>query len=327
MEKMRTILAFVLSICSGMTFDGGYISANGGYVSHNVFRPYVSHFHYYCRDHLGNNRVVVGEDGEIEQVTHYYPYGALFGGVNTEPGLQPYKFGGKEFQHTHGLDLYDYHARQYDPATGLFTTMDPLCEKYYHISPYAYCMGNPVNAVDPDGRSPWTKLLKATVKVGKQVAKKGGKALWEGATYANAVSDLMDDYNTLTDNEESVGNRIWAGVSLASEILPVSVGDVKDAGKLLRKVDFDDALMGKGTSNFIKSPKSMNQLKKDVERGRAPRNIDRFDSGKLTNEQDHVHFKKPKSALNKDGSWKHGEPFEIDNKTKEYLQENGWKID
>ncbi len=55
-------------------------------------------------------------------------------------------------QHTHGLDLYDFHARQYDPATGLFTSMDPLCEKYYHISPYAYCAGNPVNAVGPDGK-------------------------------------------------------------------------------------------------------------------------------------------------------------------------------
>lgn len=91
-------------------------------------------------------------DSEIEYVTHYYPYGGLYGDVNTEPGLQPYKYGGKEFQHTHGLDLYDFHARQYDPATGLFTSMDPLCEKYYHISPYAYCAGNPVNAVDPDGK-------------------------------------------------------------------------------------------------------------------------------------------------------------------------------
>ena len=88
-------------------FDGGYISANGGYVSHNVFRPYVSHFHYYCRDHLGNNRVVVGEDGEIEQVTHYYPYGGLFGYVNTEPGLQPSLCGGegenKEFRNALNL--------------------------------------------------------------------------------------------------------------------------------------------------------------------------------------------------------------------------------
>ena len=30
--------------------------------------------------------------------------------------------------------------------------MDPLSEKYYHISPYAYCAGNPVNLVDPDER-------------------------------------------------------------------------------------------------------------------------------------------------------------------------------
>lgn len=29
--------------------------------------------------------------------------------------------------------------------------MDPLCEKYYSISPYAYCAGNPVLLVDPNG--------------------------------------------------------------------------------------------------------------------------------------------------------------------------------
>jgi hypothetical protein len=34
-------------------------------------------------------------------------------------------------------------------------SVDPLCEKYYWISPYAYCMNNPVNAIDPDGRSTW----------------------------------------------------------------------------------------------------------------------------------------------------------------------------
>lgn len=51
-----------------------------------------------------------------------------------------------------GLDLYDYGARWMDAALGRFTTMDPLCEKYYSISPYAYCGGNPVNMVDPDGR-------------------------------------------------------------------------------------------------------------------------------------------------------------------------------
>ena len=31
-------------------------------------------------------------------------------------------------------------------------SMDPLAEKYYSISPYAYCANNPVKYIDPDGR-------------------------------------------------------------------------------------------------------------------------------------------------------------------------------
>ena len=53
----------------------------------------------------------------------------------------------------HGLNLYDYGARLYDPLVGQFTSMDPLCEKYYSVSPYAYCAGNPVNRIDVDGDS------------------------------------------------------------------------------------------------------------------------------------------------------------------------------
>lgn len=52
----------------------------------------------------------------------------------------------------HGLDEYDSEARWYYPAIMRTTTMDPLCEKYYSTSPYAWCGNNPVNLVDPDGR-------------------------------------------------------------------------------------------------------------------------------------------------------------------------------
>lgn len=31
-------------------------------------------------------------------------------------------------------------------------SVDPLCEKYYWISPYAFCLNNPVRFIDPDGR-------------------------------------------------------------------------------------------------------------------------------------------------------------------------------
>lgn len=56
----------------------------------------------------------------------------------------------------HGLDEYDSQARWYYPAIMRTTTMDPLCEKYYDISPYAWCGNNPVNYVDPDGRDIYT---------------------------------------------------------------------------------------------------------------------------------------------------------------------------
>jgi len=38
-------------------------------------------------------------------------------------------------------------------------SIDPNCEKYYWISPYAYCLNNPVRYVDPDGRDVWDFLM------------------------------------------------------------------------------------------------------------------------------------------------------------------------
>lgn len=108
-------------------------------------------YHYFLTDHLGNNRVVMKQNGVVEQVNEYYPFGGLQG-KNSNDGVQPNKFGGKELDRMYGLDLYDFVARPYDPGWGGFITMDPLCEKYPWVSPYAYCMNNPMNAIDPDGR-------------------------------------------------------------------------------------------------------------------------------------------------------------------------------
>lgn len=33
-----------------------------------------------------------------------------------------------------------------------YSSVDPLAEKYYSISPYAYCLGNPITLIDPDGK-------------------------------------------------------------------------------------------------------------------------------------------------------------------------------
>nr|WP_320036967.1 RHS repeat-associated core domain-containing protein [uncultured Bacteroides sp.] len=124
---------------SRILVDGGYITMSGT----------IPTYHYYIQDHLGNNRVVFNQSGTIEQTNHYYPFGMTFG-EGTENSDNRYKYNGKELDRMHGLDLYDYGARHYDAAIGRWGVIDPLAEKYYSVSPYAYCANNPIRFVDPD---------------------------------------------------------------------------------------------------------------------------------------------------------------------------------
>ena len=166
-------------------FDGGYIDVS--YVKRNAQRPrrtpgmtdeeyfailerwraYIAErttlgYRFYNKGHLGNIREVIDEDGVVCQKTDYYPFGTPFSSETyaINAAYQPFKYNGKEFDMMHGLNTYDYGARQYHPLLPLWDRVDPLAEKYYSTSPYAYCLGNPVNYVDPDGKSTWVKREK-----------------------------------------------------------------------------------------------------------------------------------------------------------------------
>lgn len=67
--------------------------------------------------HLGNNDEVVDAKGVVQQVTNYYPFGAPYADATASKGadVQPYKYNGKELDRMHGLNTYDYGARQHDP--------------------------------------------------------------------------------------------------------------------------------------------------------------------------------------------------------------------
>ncbi len=157
-QKLRTsykasasATAVPTDYCGNMIYENGVLKqvlVDGGYMT-VTGTPF---YFYYLKDHLGNNRVVVSPAGTATQINHYYPFGGLFGESTGNTG-QRYKYNGKEFDRTHGLDWYDYGARHMSPDVGRFTTIDPMAEKYYNISPYAYCGNNPVNSIDPDGKS------------------------------------------------------------------------------------------------------------------------------------------------------------------------------
>lgn len=149
---------------SGLSLDGSdYVPESYNYV-------------YNYTDHLGNIRVSYSKDpsdGNIKIIeeNHYYPFGLKHSNYNSntnqfskENGLlkiKPippflrsdfnYKFNGKELQDELGLNLYDYGARNYDPATGRWINIDPYAFLYFSTSSYAFIHNSPLIKVDPDG--------------------------------------------------------------------------------------------------------------------------------------------------------------------------------
>ena len=133
--------------CGSVIFENGTpktVLTEAGFVSLNDNK-----YHYYLQDYQGNNRVVADQNGNVEEVNHYYPFGGVFANTSS---IQPYKYNGKELDQKNGLNWYDYGARQYDAAIGRWHVVDPMAEKYHSTSPYTYCFNNPIKFIDPDGK-------------------------------------------------------------------------------------------------------------------------------------------------------------------------------
>ena len=183
-----------------------------GYVSLATPDP---KFHYFTKDHLGNVRTVTDEQGTLEQVSHYYPFGGIYGDAGLNQTLQPCTFGGKELDRMHGLNWYDFGARMYDPALCTWTSFDALGEKFVSHSPFGYCGDNPINAIDEDGND-WysiengTILWQPNIKGPKDLPKgKGYKYIGETYTDMNSGTFYRKDGSILFFNETLAYQRMW----------------------------------------------------------------------------------------------------------------------
>ncbi len=158
-------------------------------------------WYYYRRDHLGNNREVwCASTNSTVQRTQYYPSGLpMASNTGDNPSTQNRKYNGKEFVEMHGFDEYDYGARGMFPAIMRFSQVDPLAEKYYSVSPYAYCLNNPVIHIDPDGKQTnryYTNLRREMIEEmqAKMYADEQGRDMLDRAQDF-ITSDYSSDYS------------------------------------------------------------------------------------------------------------------------------------
>ena len=122
-------------------------------------QPVLKNWHY-VTDQVGSVVAVVDmdmmaeedEDAAVER-SEYYSYGKRVGHpAFPKVSGNRHRFNGKEEITNDASPYIDYGARTYSPALRGWLSPDPLADKYFDLSPYAFCAGDPVNVVDTDGR-------------------------------------------------------------------------------------------------------------------------------------------------------------------------------
>jgi uncharacterized protein RhaS with RHS repeats len=124
--------------------------------------------------------------------------------------------------------MYDYGARNYDPASGRWMNVDPLAEKYPSYSPYSYVMNNPINAIDPDGRRVYF------------VAGAGNDPASQGWNYKSRFKQIwesrgINDVRMMNVSHGKFGDMMFADAYRHYSKVPGSNSNVKVTEKMITK--------------------------------------------------------------------------------------------
>ncbi len=196
----------------------------------------------YHVDHLGSTSLVTDIDGEITQHVAYIPYGEVF--VEQRNGVwnTPYLFNAKELDEETGL--YYYGARYLNPKDTRWLSVDPMFEKYMGMTPYNYCMGNPVGLVDPDGRAvkPFGNFSLELIKWGLTAEESSYVRLDKNGCIDKSY--LMKGAKKLT----SIGGNYESLLDLvkSEKVVEIHVGDSYETSKgvtVFREVTYESSVL------------------------------------------------------------------------------------
>ena len=122
---------------------------------YQYINPYATTETYFTHnDHLGSASWITDAHGSPTQYIHYLPYGQLLVNQRLSTYDERFKFIGKERDWESGYDYFG--ARYYASPFMHFASVEPLLDKYLHISPYSYAAWNPIKYYDFNGNNPRT---------------------------------------------------------------------------------------------------------------------------------------------------------------------------
>jgi len=115
--------------------------------------------YFYLHDRLGSVRLVLADDGAVKNTYTYEPFGDMLATECTETTENPFRFTGQWFDSE--IEEYYLRARQYNPQIARFTSRDPVAGKLktpLTLSPYLYCLNDPIDRVDPGGEESYLEM-------------------------------------------------------------------------------------------------------------------------------------------------------------------------
>ncbi len=100
--------------------------------------------------HLGSASWITDSNGKPIQHLQYLPFGEPFVDQRTGNYSERFRFTGKERDEETGYGYFGARYMDHELMT-MWLSVDPMMDKYPSVSPYNYCMWNPIRLVDPDG--------------------------------------------------------------------------------------------------------------------------------------------------------------------------------
>lgn len=236
----------------------------------------------------------------------------------------PYLYRGYRYDHETGL--YYLNSRYYDSETGRFVNADVYAstgDSSIACNMFAYCLNNPVNLIDAEGT--WPNL--SSVFLGIAIAAAavafvalcvvtcgGAAAVGGGVAAAVAVSST-----TMVAAQVTVAA---AGVAAVASDMAIKTYVAEEVVKAV-SISYSSS---KSKKSAGKKPTATNQLREQVRKRQAPKDVvaidDRFEGN--PDGQAHIHLRDG-TVLNLDGtrSHKHKGKFQVPNEVKDWLRNQG----